>query len=132
MKILIADDDPFTRLTLNAILEQYGECLQVGDGIEAVDAFDRALTQGEAYRLVLLDIMMPHMDGKEALKKIRQLEKNANVAPKNEAVIFMVTALDSVDHVFEAFKDGGCTDYITKNSPQQKLIEKMQEYKLIQ
>ncbi len=49
--------------------------MAVEDGVQSVRVFQDALDAGNPFRLVLLDIQMPHMDGQEALVQIRQMEK---------------------------------------------------------
>ncbi len=77
MKILLAEDDFATRKFMASFLAKYGECDVTVDGMEAVDAFLMALEDKEPYDLVCLDIMMPVMDGYQALMGIRNLEKEA-------------------------------------------------------
>ena len=67
MRILLAEDNFVTRKLMVAILSQYGECDVAVDGMEAVDAFLMALEDGKPYDLICLDIMMPVMDGFQAL-----------------------------------------------------------------
>ena len=83
MKILLAEDDYATRKFMVSFLSQYGECDVTVDGMEAVDAFLMALEDEEPYDLVCLDIMMPVMDGYQALMGIRNLEKQKNI-PKEK------------------------------------------------
>ena len=77
MKILLAEDDFATRKFMVNFLSKYGECDVTVDGMEAVDAFMMALEDDEPYDLVCLDIMMPVMDGYQALVGIRNLEKDS-------------------------------------------------------
>ncbi|MBF0611762.1 MAG: response regulator [Magnetococcales bacterium] len=131
MKILIADDDFFTRISLKSTLEQFGRCDMVTNGVEALEIFIDAYESGNAYRLVILDIQMPGMDGVEALKNIRQYEKDSKIPPKEEATIFMVTALDTPSTIVRTFMDGGCTDYIIKTNALLQLPEKVKEHGLV-
>ncbi len=71
MKILLAEDDFASRKFMTNYLEKYGECDITVDGEEAVDAFMMALEDGEPYDLICLDVMMPVLDGYQALKAIR-------------------------------------------------------------
>ncbi|NCC53452.1 MAG: response regulator, partial [Spartobacteria bacterium] len=71
MKTLIVDDDFTNRILLQAIMEEYGVAHIAVNGREAVDAVCMAMDDGVPYDLVCLDIMMPEMDGQEALKAIR-------------------------------------------------------------
>lgn len=63
-KILIADDSEMNRELLAAILEEEYDIIQANDGVQAVDCLQR---QAEEISLLLLDIVMPHMDGFEVL-----------------------------------------------------------------
>lgn len=75
MKILLAEDDFASRKFMTNYLEKYGDCDITVDGEEAVDAFLMALEDGEPYDLICLDVMMPVLDGYQALKAIRDIEK---------------------------------------------------------
>ncbi len=131
MKILIADDEPHNRILLEKMLSPYGKCDLVINGEESVEICELALADGEPYNLICLDIMMPIMDGQEALRKIRDLERARNIPESAEAVIFMVTALNTEESVVQAFFRGGCTDYIAKPIVRQKILDKMHQYDLI-
>ena len=85
MKILLAEDDFVTRKFMLNFLSKYGECDVAVDGLEAVEALALAFEDGEPYDLVCLDIMMPVMDGYQALKEIRDVEKKMNI-PEEKAV----------------------------------------------
>ena len=74
MKILIAEDEFVSRTKLEKILSSYGECHVTVDGSEALLAFKAALETNEPYDLICLDILMPKMDGHEALQEIRKME----------------------------------------------------------
>ncbi len=113
MKILLAEDDFATRKFMMGFLSKYGECDVTVDGMEAVDAFNMALEDDEPYDLICLDIMMPVMDGYQALMGIRNLEKQRNI-PEDEAVkVIMTTALNEERNVTMAF-ELRCTIYSRK------------------
>ena len=94
-------------------LEKYGECDITVDGEEAVDAFIMALEDGEPYDLVCLDVMMPVIDGYQALKAIRDIEKDHGIAGDDRVKIIMTTALNEERNVKKAF-EMGCTVYCGK------------------
>jgi two-component system, chemotaxis family, chemotaxis protein CheY len=122
MKTLIVEDDFISRTILKKILSPFGSCDTVVNGKEAVEAFCFAKDEGSQYDLICLDIMMPEMDGREALKIIRQKEKEHGVSPKDEAKIVMITALDTPKEVIDAYYKGGCSSYIVKPIQKAKII----------
>lgn len=73
MRILIAEDDFASRKMLLKFLSTFGECDVTVDGMEAIDAYLMALEEDNPYDLVCLDVMMPIMDGYQALKNIREI-----------------------------------------------------------
>jgi two-component system chemotaxis response regulator CheY len=131
MKILIVEDDFISRLVLQKILTPYGSCDIAVNGVEAITAFSHSLEQGDPYDLICLDIMMPEMDGRDALKIIREKEKLMNIPPNKEVKIIMTTALGAPKDVFDAFYQGGCTSYLVKPIEKKQLIELLKDYKLI-
>ena len=130
MKILLAEDDFVTRKFMVNFLSKYGECDVTVDGMEAVDAFMMALEDGEPYDLICLDIMMPVMDGYQALMGIRNLEKERNI-PKEKAVnVIMTTALNEEKNVKMAF-ELGCTIYSGKPIDQGRFEQALTKLDLI-
>ena len=120
MRILIAEDDFASRKFILKFLSVYGECDVTVDGMEAIDAYMMALDEGEPYDLICLDVMMPIMDGYQALKNIRDIEKERNI-PENERVkVIMTTALNEEKNVKKAF-ELGCTVYCAKPIDTDKL-----------
>ena len=129
MKILIAEDDFSARKYMTGFLSRYGECDVAVDGMEAVDAFLMALEDDEPYDLVCLDIMMPVMDGYQALMGIRDLEKERNVPKEKMAKVIMTTALKE-ENVKKAF-ELGCTVYSGKPIDQEKFEKVLKKFNLI-
>lgn len=119
MRILIAEDDFASRKFMMRFLQKYGECDVTVDGMEAVDAFLMALEAGEGYDLVCLDIMMPELDGYQALKAIRDIEKEKGIPTDKQSKIIMTTALNEGRNVTKAF-ELGCVAYAGKPIDQEK------------
>jgi len=99
-RILIVDDDEGTREALEVILEDDYDVACVADGRVALDKLNR-----EAFDLVLLDLIMPGMDGIETLKRIKAYDKQIDV--------IMVSATDRAREATAAITSGAY-DYITK------------------
>lgn len=130
MKILLAEDDFVTRKFMTNFLSKYGECDVTVDGMEVVDAFMMALEDDDPYDLVCLDIMMPVMDGYQALVGIRNLEKERNI-PEDKAVkVIMTTALNDEKNVKMAF-ELGCTIYSGKPINQDRFEQALKKLGLV-
>jgi len=132
MRCLVVEDDDFGREMLASILSDYADTIDTAkDGAEAVQQFVQALHDGCPYQLICLDIMMPVMDGQEALKRMRHLEKEAGISGSQAAVIIMTTALDSLEDIQNAIWQGECNDYMVKPISQADLLALLNKYKLI-
>ncbi|MBF0454466.1 MAG: response regulator [Magnetococcales bacterium] len=131
MKILIVDDLFENRKLLRDLLAHEEACDMVSNGTDALELFEAAIFEDSPYDLVLLDIMMPGMDGQEVLKEIRTREASYDLSGENEAVIIMVTAASSPRDVLDAFFKGGCTDYIEKPFSKETLFGKLRECRLM-
>lgn len=130
MKVLIAEDDFASRKFMLRLLQQYGECDVTVDGEEAIEAFKMALDDEEPYDLVCLDIMMPGVDGYEALKQIRQVEADEEVPKEKQAKIIMTTALNDGRNVTKAFSLG-CVAYAGKPIDKEKFENELHKLDLI-
>jgi two-component system chemotaxis response regulator CheY len=120
MKILIADDEFVSRKKAQKILSQYGECDITINGSEALEAFLQAQEENEPYDLVTMDIIMPDMDGIEALKRIREWEESHNIQVGKGVKVVMLTASNASDSVLSSFNEG-CEAYIVKPFNKEKL-----------
>ena len=130
MRILIAEDDFTSRKVLLKFLSEYGECDVTVDGMEAIDAYLRALEEDAPYDLVCLDVMMPVLDGYQALKNIRDIEREKKIPEEKTAKIIMTTALNEEKNVKKAF-ELGCTVYCAKPIDMVKLRSTLEMLGLI-
>lgn len=125
MRFLVVDDDFHTRVLIQRLLHPYGFADVATDGEEAVEAFRHALKAGEPYDLITLDILMPNIDGQEALREIREIEKEMGV-PEDKAVkIIVVSGLGDAKEVHDAFFLGSATSYMVKPIHQQAFFEEI-------
>lgn len=131
MKILIVEDDLTTREMMIGILSEYGSYETAENGKLGVEMFLSALDKGEPYNLICLDIIMPEMDGQEALKLIREKEKSMGVTMDNEVKIIMTTTVDTSEGVYDAYYKGGCTAYLIKPVVKKKLVGLLKQFELI-
>jgi len=107
--ILVVDDDRHTRKLFRAILENAGYTVSTAsDGAEALDLMD-----SEHIDLVVLDIMMPNMDGYEFTKSLREVENNLP--------ILMVSAKQLPEDKKKGFLVG-TDDYMTKPIDEEEML----------
>jgi DNA-binding response OmpR family regulator len=108
-RILVVDDTPVALRLMEALLKRAG-FEQLRFAASADEAFlALALDDGSeaTVDLVLLDVMMPKIDGIEACRRIKTVTRYEDVP------IVMVTTLDSANHLTAAF-EAGASDYVTK------------------
>jgi DNA-binding response OmpR family regulator len=110
-RLLIAEDEENLRALLKLSLGQAYDVVVVEDGQAALDSF----AAGEP-EMVILDIMMPRVDGLSACRQIRQT---------SDVPIIMLTALGSVDDIVKGF-GMGADDYITKPFTFKELLVRVQ------
>ncbi len=114
MRALIVEDDPTSCKVLKKVLSTFGHCDVAVNGKEAVDIFRRSLDMAQPYDLICMDIMMPQLSGQEALRSIREIEKQAEISAVNEVKVMMTSALDETKEVVEALFQGGACAYFVK------------------
>ena len=129
MRILLAEDDFFSRKLMAAYLAPYGEVDIAVNGKEAIEAVKAELLENKHYDLICLDIMMPGLDGLQALKQIRLMEKERGFI-KDASKIFMTTALSDKENVTSAALSG-CDAYLIKPINKSKLIAELERCNLI-
>lgn len=113
-KILIVDDIPANILLLKIILEKEGFLVETAEsGKEALEKIECNLPD-----LILLDVMMPGMDGYEVADVIRSRKE------WNDTGIIFITALTGSNNVVEGFKHGG-NDYISKPFNKEEFLIKV-------
>jgi two-component system chemotaxis response regulator CheY len=131
LRALLVEDDFTGRLLLQTFLSRYGDCHVAVNGREAVEAFRTALEQGQPYDLICMDIMMPEMDGREAVRQVRAMEEAQGVLSTNGAKIIMTTAVNEVKDVIRCFQDL-CDAYLVKPIDLAQLLAHMRSYKLVE
>ena len=106
IKILVVDDDATNRLVLSALLKDFGFI-----SVEAINGEEAVRIVEEQYiDIILLDVMMPVMDGYEATRRIRSLAAGSQ---RKQPVIIALSAHVMAEHMQEA-REAGMDDYITK------------------
>ena len=115
LKVLIVDDDIINRLLLKTLLKKHGaftEIIEAQNGAEAL----QLIHEHTDIHLILLDIMMPVLDGIEFLKVFR-----SNTANTDTAVIVLSTDDERKSEVFE----NGANDFLRKPIKEDELFRKI-------
>jgi DNA-binding response OmpR family regulator len=112
--VLVVDDEPNIVRTVSDRLKMNGyRVITATDGQEAIE---RALE--EKPDLILLDVLMPRLDGHAALERLRQMEETRSTP------VIMLTALDQTQHVARA-SSMGIADYVVKPFDLLVLLQKV-------
>lgn len=111
-RILIADDDPsIANLIQITLKDPRYELVAVNNGLEALKAFE-----DDTFDVVILDVMMPYVDGFEACERIRE---------RSDVPIVILTSRDGTDDIIHGF-ELGADDYITKPFKTVELIARVE------
>ncbi len=129
LRVLLVEDDFASRLLLQTFLIRFGECHVAVNGREAVEAVRAAFARGQRYDLICMDIMMPEMDGREAVRQVRAMEESHGILSTAGAKIIMTTTVREIRDVIQCFKDL-CDAYLLKPIDLGKLLEQMKAYGL--
>lgn len=114
MRFLVVDDDFETRRLVQKLLRPFGEVDVATDGEEGVESFSRALKEQEPYSLITMDILMPNIDGQQALREIREIEKEYGIVDQRQTPVIMISGLANSEALHDAFFIGEATGYIVK------------------
>ena len=115
-KVLIVEDDADCRDLITLILEDEYAVTTAANGEEALEAIER-----DKPDIVLLDIMIPHVDGWEVLRRLRADDRYKDLP------ILAVTALASEESHQRAIREGA-TDYVIKPFDPDELLEVISTY----
>jgi len=115
-KLLIVEDNPVNLDIFNEIFEDGFNIKMVMDGIQALDIVESYMPD-----MIILDVMMPNMDGYEVCKKIRSNPKLSNIK------VIMVTAR-AMESERQKGMDAGADEYITKPFDEDELLERINSY----
>lgn len=121
LRILLVEDSEDNRFLLLAHLGKTSHIVTVAEnGARAVEAYEAA---GGAFDLVLMDMQMPQMDGYEATRRIRDIERVCG----GHVTIVALTAFALKEEVAKSL-EAGCDDHLTKPIKKQMLLEVLDRY----
>ena len=122
VKCLVVDDDELGRELIAQYLEGVAECDMAENGLIAVEMFRNAFEGGNRYDLIILDIVMPEMDGHSAAKEIRKIEKEWGVSINEGVNIVVLSSLSPPGDVIQAYISAKSAAHLVKPVQPEKLL----------
>ncbi|USD40041.1 response regulator [Vibrio sp. SCSIO 43135] len=120
-RILVVEDNTVNQKVVKLFLSKKGYMYEIANnGVEALNK----VRQGEAFQLILMDCMMPEMDGFTATQKIREYESELKL---NNTPIVALTA-SVLDQDIQKCLDAGMDKYLSKPLKKEKLYEVIEEF----
>ena len=129
MRVLVVEDDPSIRDMLEKFLSPSARCDLAEDGYAGIIAFEQAIDRDEPYDLVCLDLVMPNMDGWEALRRIRAIEQNRARIPFVKVLI--LTARDSSQNMRRFLASSTSEGFLLKPFRKSELFDAIKSLGLV-
>jgi two-component system chemotaxis response regulator CheY len=120
VQILVVEDDLITRKLIQRLLVEVGDCEFAVDGLDGLQKFEKAHSGGIPFDVILLDVMLPQMDGLTLLKKIRTIEDNKSNDSFHSKIIIMTAK--GGNEVEKQANKYGCDAFLGKPISGKKLI----------
>ncbi|MDQ7834221.1 MAG: response regulator [Humidesulfovibrio sp.] len=122
MRVLIVDDDFYSRVMLHDMMRPVAECHIAVNGEEALGAFKKALDDGRPYDLVCMDLVMPEMDGQQALREMRGYEDDLGLESERRCKIIVISMLEDSRETNDAFFLGGADCFLVKPIDEERFM----------
>ncbi len=132
---LVVEDDFVIRKAMVTYISKFMPCYVAKDGVEAIQAVSEAYSDEDRapFDLIIMDIMMPTIDGLQASKAIRQIERSKSaVTFDTEAKLFIVSALSDDKTMLRAVYECGADTYIVKPVNFEELRRQLVRHRLIE
>lgn len=131
MRALVVDDVKPNCRVMQAALAKYGECDSAANGRECVEAFHNAWKDNEPYQAILLDMVLPDMEGVKVLEVLRKIEAAMNIPYAQRARVFIVSSHDRAPYV-TTLRNLGYDGWLDKPISLNSLIDKLRRAGLIE
>ncbi|OGR36572.1 MAG: two-component system response regulator [Desulfovibrionales bacterium GWA2_65_9] len=125
MRVLIVDDDFYSRVMLHDMMRPVAECHIAVNGEEAVGAFKKALEDGRPYDLVCMDLVMPEMDGQQALREMRGYENDRGLSDIQRCKVVVISMLEDSRETNDAFFLGGADCFLVKPIDEERFMAEL-------
>ncbi|OGU18471.1 MAG: hypothetical protein A2076_12550 [Geobacteraceae bacterium GWC2_53_11] len=130
MRCLVVDDDEVGRELLILNLQGIASCDYAVNGREALEKYAASL-DAEPYDLILLDIVMPEMDGNEAAKTIRRMELERGITPDKGVNIIVLSSLNTPQDIIKSYVSAQSAAHLVKPLNAEKLKKTLRQLGLI-
>jgi len=127
VRFLIVDDDESVLTYLATALAPFAGCDTVLSGSEALAAFNKAHAEGRPYDAVLMDILMPGMDGHQTAELLRAREEELGVDELHAFKLVMVSSLVDDANVTRAFFSTQAVCYLVKPLEKEKVLDELRQ-----
>lgn len=131
MKCLIVEDDPVSIQVLKKMVSKYGTFEVADNGQKAIDQFRQAHASHSPYDLILMDILIPEINGLQSVLTVREIESLMNIPLPQRVKVIMTTALNDPRTVMKALYESDANSYLIKPIRLQKFEEALRAIKLI-
>lgn len=131
MKCLIVEDDPVSIQVLEKMVSKYGTFEVADNGQKAIDQFRQAHASNSPYGLILMDILMPEINGLQSVLTIREIESLMNIPLPQRVKVIMTTALNDPRTVMKALYESDANSYLIKPIRLQKFEDALRAIELI-
>lgn len=125
-RVLVVEDDPTSCELMSVILGGLTSVEIAMEGESALVKVKQSLEEGSSYSAILLDVMLPGMDGYQILEQIRHLESQRGIVPGSGAKIIMISSRDDESAFFDSFT-GGCDAYLVKPIKRAELVSLLKD-----
>ena len=126
-RVLVVDDvEANVRLLEAKLTIEYFDVVSCHDGATALSLAAEAQPD-----LILLDVMMPGMDGHQALEGMRHLGHERGVSSSDAAKVIMISALDDTRNVYRAFFQGQALTFLAKPFTCDAVLDELRRFDII-
>jgi two-component system chemotaxis response regulator CheY len=127
MRFLIVDDDESIVLYLQTALAPFARCDGAASGEDGLLMFKAAHAAGAPYDVVMMDILMPGMDGHETAETMRAIEADMGIATRDAFKLVMITSLVDDANVTRAFFKAHATCYLVKPFDKESVLDELRQ-----
>lgn len=127
LNILIVDDDEITRFHASQLLLPLGRNRMACCGADAIDRVNECIMKGQKLDLILMDLMMPGIDGLTTVKEIVGIYNQRKVPLEGRPKIVILSSVNERDTQIDALYACGADHYLTKPLDEDALLAALEE-----